>query len=67
VKSAETQARQGFGKSLVECVPLNFFCFMEKSKKAVLVLWKFVGYQMGQAARQATVQMQGMRYNVYAQ
>lgn len=39
---------------------------MEKSKKAVLVLW-FVGYQMGQAARQATVQMQGMRYNVYAQ
>jgi hypothetical protein len=51
----------------VKTVSLNFFCRWKNVKKTLLGLRQPIGYPLGQTGRQTTVQMQGLRYILYAQ
>jgi hypothetical protein len=56
---------QGFDRSFLEVVSVNFFCLMKEQKKALLGLWQFAGNLVGHPRWQTAVQMQGLWHFVH--
>jgi hypothetical protein len=51
------RVEQGFDRSLLKVVSVNFFCLMNKQKKALLGLRQSSCYQVGQTGWQTAVQV----------